>query len=124
MSVASLVNTGTAALVGIAFGSRARKISKDTGITLGHAALDTVEVGAKILGGTVKGLAAALPATYAYLKGMSVEALIGSEALTKFRIEFTNATPERRDEMYEEIGAKHMQNVIAAFKEEELIKIG
>ena len=123
MSLASLLNTGTAALAGIVAGPRAKRISKETGITLGHAALDTIEVGAEILGGTVKTVAAALPASFSYLKGMSVEALVGSEELNKFRKEFVTATPERRAEMYQEIGAKHMQNVIAAFKEEEQISV-
>ena len=124
MSLASLLNNGTAAIVGVAFGPRARKISKETGITLGNASLDTIEVGAEILGGTVKTVAAALPVSFSYLKGMSVQALVGSEHLVKFKAEWVDATPERKGEIMKEIGADHMDKIIAAFKEEEQLKIG
>ena len=123
MSLLSLINTGTSAIVGAVAGPRARKVSKDTGIVLGEATLDVVEVGAEILGKSVKGIGAALPASFNYIKGMSTEALVGSEELTKFRKEWVTATQERKGQIVQEIGAKHMKRVIAAFKEEELIEV-
>ena len=123
MSLLSLLNNGTAALMGAVAGPRARKVSKDTGIALGGATLDVVEVGAEILVNATTTIAAGLPAAFSYLKGMSTQALVGSEELNKFRIEWVEATHERRGQIAHEIGGKHMDKIIKAFEEEEILKV-
>ena len=123
MSLLSVLNNATAAVVGAVAGPRARKVSKDTGIALGGATLDVVEVGAEILVGATTTIAAGLPAAFSYLKGMSTQALVGSPQLLKFRTEWIDATHERRGQIAHEIGEVHMEKIIKAFEEEELMKV-